>query len=413
MLESTSGTVSSCRKNDVQGVAPPRFDVGTNSILVDDELLKERENFNAHLHNYGYAVVANVATSANVKEAHSHFWDFCEHAKPSIRRTDPQTWVEPNWLPSPDTGIFAAMGFNHDKFCWNTRMLPAVRETFSLIWGCLASELIVSFDGGNAFRPWSLDPSWATKGGWWHVDQNSCIGPSRQGKVCVQGVVLYTDANDTTGGLCVIPGSHLHHTDVCARAPGANAVLMDYVEIPVDDPVMSLPKHLIHAKAGDLIVFDSRTVHCNTPALTLNRCSSPTNCPNDIPGCTMFSESATLIEKLPCDHSFCQAGGVTVTSCQHQDRECFLDLGHPTLLRLASYVCMLPRSHAVTSVLTQRQQAFINRIPTSHWPNKPTRCAPLRQPLHPPIDPQKCSDEQLLLVGFSIDDIAQLRAICM
>lgn len=32
-------------------------------------------------------------------------------------------------------------------------------------------DLIVSFDGGNAFRPWKIKPEWSTDGGWWHVDQ--------------------------------------------------------------------------------------------------------------------------------------------------------------------------------------------------------------------------------------------------
>jgi hypothetical protein len=356
--------MNSRNSGNVVSFEPRRFDIGTNSLLSGDKLVAERLQFNEFLSTHGYAVVANAATASDIAQAHCDFWNFCEAAKPALSRADVRTWVEPDWLPSSSTGICAAMGFNHSSFCWNARMLPSARAAFGLIWACLESELIVSFDGGNAFRPWSIDPSWVTKGGWWHVDQNSQIGPSRRGKVCVQGVVLYTDANEHTGGLCVIPGSHLVHSELCARTEAA-AVMMDYVEVLASDEVMTLPKVLLCVRAGDFIVWDSRTVHCNTPAL-----SQP---PNGL----------------------------------HSDGEL---PPSPSLLRLASYVCMLPRSHASGVVLAQRQQAFVNRIPSSHWPNKPTRSTALRNPLHPPQNPRECSDEQLLLVGFSAEEIRQLRA---
>ncbi len=82
------------------------------------------------------------------------------------------------------------------------------------------------------------------------------------------------------GGLCVIPGSHRHPVEdaLCARAPGAR-VSADFVPVPEgdDSPLLRCPavrragssQRLI--AAGDLIMilWDSRTVHCNTPALSV------------------------------------------------------------------------------------------------------------------------------------------------
>ena len=98
------------------------------------------------------------------------------------------------------SGIASGASFNHSEFCWATRLLPRVNEAFSAVrnprhtllksfmmnalhaqcdahtlfigqvWGG-ERDLIVSFDGGNAFRPWKIKPEWSTDGGWWHVDQ--------------------------------------------------------------------------------------------------------------------------------------------------------------------------------------------------------------------------------------------------
>ena len=96
-----------------------------------------------------------------------------------------------SWLAR--AGIASGPAFNHSDFCWKTRLLPRVSDAFSTVtspqyptyfttdavrpsaharqvWGG-DDDLIVSFDGGNAFRPWKINRSWSTKGGWWHVDQ--------------------------------------------------------------------------------------------------------------------------------------------------------------------------------------------------------------------------------------------------
>ena len=231
---------------------------------------------------------------------------------------------------STRTGIISGPEFNHSDFCWSTRLLPGectfqssaapsarlcmlplprspecvlprdlprdsscshlilsgVSDAFSLIWGG-DEDLVVSFDGGNAFRPWKNNQDWKTKGGWWHVDQNSLKGEQRRGRVCVQasqffpttrqqcaifsefepqGLVTYTDSSAESGGLCVIPGSHKHHHDLCCRSPSAN-MLKDFVHVQADDALLLDGGGLVCARAGDLLLWDSRTIHCNTPAI--------------------------------------------------------------------------------------------------------------------------------------------------
>ena len=89
-------------------------------------------------------------------------------------------------LPSHSNGILHGFGFGQSDFQWKLRLLPAVKEAFAAIWQ--TDDLLVSFDGGNAFRPWRHKREWLTDGGWYHVDQNS-LRDDQNGKRCIQGVV--------------------------------------------------------------------------------------------------------------------------------------------------------------------------------------------------------------------------------
>ncbi len=122
----------------------------------------ESAAFLAHLDEHGYAVVAQAADEAHCDWAHTRFWDFCSGVRPGLKRGDARTWFFSNWLPSPATGIFSSYGFAHDDFCWRARCLPRVRAAFAQIWQ--TDELVVSYDGGNAFREWRVEPTWITEG---------------------------------------------------------------------------------------------------------------------------------------------------------------------------------------------------------------------------------------------------------
>ena len=267
----------------VEAHRPPRFDMtspeGQASML-------------AYLAEHGYAVVASVADEQEVAAGKALMWDFLEAAdgqlaraqkveglgslqpnrslQPNLRRGDARTWGgsrerERNWLPDPGNGILGGWGFGQSAFMWHFRNLPKVKAAFAAIWE--TEDLLVSFDGGNAFRPWRHNPAWLTKGGWYHVDQNATL-PNKKGKVCVQGLVTLHRADEETGGLVVLPGSHLHHTEICRRSPFSKS-FGDFIPMDAKEPVLaSTTPRLVCAEPGDLILWDSRTVHCNTPALT-------------------------------------------------------------------------------------------------------------------------------------------------
>ena len=340
----------------MQSLRAPRFDP-----------THQADALRAHLDQHGFAVVSSaVEGAAAMDEFKALFWDFLESIPGTeVRRADPATWMnKKDWLPSPGNGIISGFGFNHCAFMWRLRLLPKVRRAFEVVWDD-ETDLLVSFDGGNCFRPWNnaalqqrlgdeIKEAWATISGWWHVDQNP-MRPHKQGKQSVQGLVSLTAATESTGGLCVIPGSHKHHDAVCERsriAVGGDTG-GDFVPILEGDEALANGGALIVCEAGDLILWDSRLIHCNTPAI-----AAP---PQPLPQ----QEPPGVVE----------------------------------LLRIAGYVCMTPASKATEEVLEKRREAFCGGFGTSHWPHEfNCRVAPL--PGMPENNPNEASPETRRLVGF-------------
>merc|ERR1719453_2965317 len=310
--------------------APPRFD----PVAQRAELL-------AHLEAEGYAVVADVfdGDDAALSRAVGLQWDFLEGLpRARARRDDPATWTDDGWIPDPDNGIVHGFGFGQSAAQWALRLRPRVRRAFEAVWG--TADLLVSFDGGNMVRPAGAGAPWApTRGGWWHVDQNA-LRAGQRGRCCVQGLVTLTDANAATGGLCVVPRSHRDFAALCARALLARGGV------------------LVCARAGDLILWDSRTAHCNTPALA-------------------------PAEEAEEEEEEGRAKRDPAVSLQRQ----------------VGYVCMTPARWATAETLARRRDAFVRGESTSHWPHEFV-VAGVGLPDAPPNDPGAISAEQRQLIGF-------------
>jgi len=284
--------------------AVPRFD------LEDPE-------WEDYLKCYGYVVIKNIIDMQKVEELRNDVYTWCEN-HPSggkvFKRDEPETWRK-SFLGDPKTGIVWASGAGQADHLWKLRGEERVQRAFKKIWN--TDRLLTSFDVFNLFRPWAYDEGWRTSGGWFHVDQNG-NNPKRQGLQCVQGLVNLYDADETTGGLTLIPKSHLQFLEMCARSK-VSATFGDYIPVHFLDPLMREPyvKKFVNSKAGDLCLWDSRTIHCNSPGITPS------------------------IKPVEGWH----------------------------LLRICLYVCMTPLEKATGAVLAKRLKAYETHCGTSHWPH--------------------------------------------
>eukprot|EP01103_Thecamoeba_quadrilineata_P021571 TRINITY_DN9959_c0_g1_i1.p1 TRINITY_DN9959_c0_g1~~TRINITY_DN9959_c0_g1_i1.p1 ORF type:complete len:428 (+),score=84.85 TRINITY_DN9959_c0_g1_i1:53-1336(+) len=226
-------------------------------------------------------------------------------------------------------------------------------------------ELIVSYDGFCVHRPFQFNPSWRTRAGnWFHFDQNGCIKPNR---TCVQGLVNYFEAGPDDGGLVVVPGSHKIFREWYRRRKSDLERKGEFILVSdFEDPNSiwnneikreGLQPIKVCSRAGDLVLWDSRTIHCNAPAKITY--SIPIEVPKDQ------------------DHSL-------------------------LLRRLVCYVCMTPakrleevEQRTGSDIFQQRRQAYRLGFTSTHWPEE---CRTREKEANPDYKPVKLSQHQRSLI---------------
>ena len=171
---------------------------------------------------------------------------------------NPTTWIKQNLPVQSRINTFNSYSVAHEKFMWDTRLEPRVLEIFSELWG--TDELLASFDALNVTFPNRVDVP--RKPAWEHVDQS----PFRRGMHCMQGIVNLSPSGPNDGGLVVYPGSHKFYDEFFDTQ--TNAADWSHKDI-----YHFRPEHLewfrshglapkkVCAEVGDLLIWDSRTVH--------------------------------------------------------------------------------------------------------------------------------------------------------
>ena len=272
-----------------------------------------------HLTEYGFVVIENALTAHQAAHALDLTWQYLEALGTGIKRDDPDTWGDERWPVAVHGGIIPSQGIGHSEAQWFIRSVPSIKQAFAAVWG--DDDLLTSFDGMALWRPTSINPEWRTNrgGSWLHIDQHP-VG--RPGFHCVQGLVSLLPTSPETGGNVMIPGSHTRfssipddYTDRLARIHPS----IDHFRYPADDPQLAeTPPVMAHLEAGDLLLWDSRTIHCSSPA---------------------------LVESPEPDQT-------------------------PRLLRAVSLVCFMPRAKSNPEVIAQRHTAVEERTSTTNWSDR-------------------------------------------
>lgn len=227
----------------------------------------------SHLREHGYQVIdMPVLTHKECEDRISEFWDWLESLGRGIKRNDPKTWMRQAW-PANIHGIVQYPSAAHARPTWKIRSHHNVVNVFSQLWQTPPEQMQTSFDRVCIQRPTTRT---MPQKPWLHMDQ----GARLRGERCVQGFVTLKDMPATGGTLVVMPGSHRLHEEFFDAFP-------DRVSIDVTDEETGETKKKtfsdnwvkftqdeldwwkesgcepvrISAKAGQLVLWDSRTVH--------------------------------------------------------------------------------------------------------------------------------------------------------
>jgi len=228
---------------------------GTNESFFKFE---DVEEWKAALDKEGFAVLRGVLSKKDVDHATGSLWTSLERLGSGLNRKDPATWTNEAWPGWKQVGFLQTNGLCQSEAAWYVRSHPNVVKAFAEIWG--TEDLITSLDVIIAWRPWKKQPSRRPRVERLHVDQNAY---AKRGKVCVQGMVVLEDVTVETGGLQVVPGTNTDEVQSYLRRTYphlASEPNSDWCELDENDPFIGKGELLL-AKAGDLILWDSRTIH--------------------------------------------------------------------------------------------------------------------------------------------------------
>lgn len=170
------------------------------------------------------------------------------------------TWSNEH-LPQNFKNMYLHYCAAHEKFMWDARTEPGVIKPFSELWG--TDELIVSFDAFNVTLPGRKDDEFRP---WPHTDQ----APERKGLQCVQGILNLSPAGPKDGGLLLMVGSaplfeeyfkdHEIRPRISEDAKHYDLYLFQQDEIDWFKS-KGCREIKVEAEPGDLILWDSRTIH--------------------------------------------------------------------------------------------------------------------------------------------------------
>lgn len=229
---------------------------------------------------------------------------------PKIDRTDPITWRSDNWPSVVGSSIFHAYNAGHAQFMWDVRCENKVIKTFAKVWK--THKLLVSFDSFGVMKPSELTgEKYEPSKRWYHTDQAF----SKTGRCCVQGFVNLEKTGSQDGSLLVYKNSHKYQTQMATKF-GLHHHNKDWYRLtPEQEQWLKEQKGVeevkVLASKGDMVLWDSRTIHCNT---------------------------------LP-----------------DQNRQ-------EPRFRYVCYICMVPASFVTIGQLKNKKEAFDKMLTTGHWP---------------------------------------------
>ena len=221
-----------------------------------DRLTTPADDWLDQLESEGFAVVKGAVPPERAQHYQDKALEWLESFDHSLDLNDPQTWKKANLPIQTKIRTYENYSVVHEKFMWDARQEPGVLDAFKKIWG--TDKLLVSFDSLNVTLP-NLKEASAP---WPHVDQ----APRKRGLHCIQGIINLSHAGPEDGSLMVVPGSSkLFEEFFDTKTDSATWEWKDYRHFSKDDMEYFASRGCkpmkVLAEPGDLILWDSRTVH--------------------------------------------------------------------------------------------------------------------------------------------------------
>jgi ectoine hydroxylase-related dioxygenase (phytanoyl-CoA dioxygenase family) len=225
------------------------------------ELIAKARQAALDLEEKGWAVVASVYTAEECDEVTRQMWECLSQASGGELRPEADFAIMPvKDLPSHKHGIIEAHRLNHAAPIRKVRRDPRFIALFSLLHG--TDQLTASMDRVNFKFPGRVYRSAAP---WPHMDQ--C--PRRLERISVQSYLTMMDAGEDDPSNQLYQGSHrifAEHWKEKRTQETSDWYKLTPEEATELGKLCPLVKPVLHK--GDLLLWDSRTVHSPSDGTT-------------------------------------------------------------------------------------------------------------------------------------------------
>ncbi|CAK7213977.1 hypothetical protein SEUCBS140593_002031 [Sporothrix eucalyptigena] len=241
-------------------VQTPTVRLTSGPVEVKEDSPEWLKEFNAR----GWTVVPEAVPRESALAYADKGYEWLESWSLGFDRNDRSTHKAANLPWHIRGGLYFKYGIGHEQFVWDLKSEPGLVDKFEKVWG--TKKLLVSYDGINLSLPEQerpkTDPLFAP---WSHVDQS----PLRPYFDCVQGILNLLPNGPDDGGLMVLDGSSKYYTELWEhfdhKKPegGWNERAYQNVDAEMCQWLESKGCKWVKicAQPGDLMLWDSRTIH--------------------------------------------------------------------------------------------------------------------------------------------------------
>lgn len=274
--QENSDSSRAVKKPKVERVPQPPQRPDRPMIPEDDpSLLEEGSLLKPHhirsLKENGFCVVDNVADASFCEDTKGEWRATMESYGTGFKANDKSTWVTET-LPWGIRGMQEWPPVAQEKYVWDTRLkaLPV----FAKLWNTAEDAMISSMDRVCFVPSTRLKLNKKTQFGWMHLDQASRL---RRGNLeCFQGFITLNDIGENEVALEVLAGAHRYHRKFFEECMPMNSERelkcknKEWLKFTPEDLAWfekqeGVKRTRVHAKAGALVLWDSRIPHHAMP----------------------------------------------------------------------------------------------------------------------------------------------------
>ena len=232
-----------------------------------DNYLSKNNNMKEILYDFGVCIVESVLDESYLKIMTDGMWENLEQLTKNLdiplKRDDTETYKQISKIGIKNSMLIQNYGIGHTEDVWKIRTNPNVLKVFSEIWK--TDELVTSFDGvsyniqSTIKKPMKNQIKYKL-----HCDQSFL----RNDLECFQTWVTGYDVNEGYGTLLVLEGSHKYHKECQEHfkiTTKDDWLILTEEQIDWYINVKKCKKTPIICKAGSMVLWDSRTIHCGMP----------------------------------------------------------------------------------------------------------------------------------------------------